>query len=215
MAAIWNSLKSTVSHHSIVMHVCPEIYCPIFNEKQKPCPLKKQSSSASLNKKKAETPPCMRVKQIGIAGSSEQRQRELVAVCGILSAILAVEHRAVQPHLAHIWQLLWLAAQGKHPHLQIAAILAKILMLLLLFWCQASCFCAMSPHWWCCLLCKAVCEVLRPCIDLAQGVLLTLVSADSWLVVALEEQLHASCYCLLAPSLDNRPSVCTDIALVL
>ena len=75
----------------------------------------------------------MRIKQNCFAGSSEQRQRELVAVCGVLSAILAVEHRAVQPHLAHIWQLLWLAAQGKYPHLQAAAILAKTVMLLLLF----------------------------------------------------------------------------------
>ncbi len=72
----------------------------------------------------------MRVKQKRLAGSSQQRQRELVAVCGVLSAILAVEHRAVQPHLAHIWQLLWLAAQGKHPHLQKAAILVKTMMLL-------------------------------------------------------------------------------------
>ncbi|KAL0022263.1 hypothetical protein WJX77_011953 [Trebouxia sp. C0004] len=46
-------------------------------------------------------------------GSSEHRQCELVAVCGVLSAILAVEHRAVQPHLAHIWHLLWLAAQER------------------------------------------------------------------------------------------------------
>ncbi len=75
----------------------------------------------------------MRVKQNCLAGSSEERQRELVGVCGVLSAILAVEHRAVQPHLAHIWQLLWLAAQGKHPHLQTAAVLVKTMMLLLLF----------------------------------------------------------------------------------
>ena len=72
----------------------------------------------------------MIVRQNCLAGSSEQRQRELVAVCGVLSAILAVEHRAVQPHLAHIWQLLWLAAQGKYPHRQTAAILAKMMMLL-------------------------------------------------------------------------------------
>ncbi|KAL0041979.1 hypothetical protein WJX79_010815 [Trebouxia sp. C0005] len=53
------------------------------------------------------------IMQGALSGSTEQRQRELVAVCGVLSAILAVEHRAVQPHLAHIWQLLWLAAQEK------------------------------------------------------------------------------------------------------
>lgn len=41
------------------------------------------------------------------------QQQELVAACNILSAILSVEHRAVQPHLADIWRLLWLAARGK------------------------------------------------------------------------------------------------------
>ena len=44
--------------------------------------------------------------------SAQNRQHELVAVCDVLSAILAVEHRAVQPHLSDIWQLLWLAAEG-------------------------------------------------------------------------------------------------------
>lgn len=49
----------------------------------------------------------------GVAGGESVQQEELVAVCNILSAILSVEHRAVQPHLAHIWQLLWLAARGE------------------------------------------------------------------------------------------------------
>lgn len=40
------------------------------------------------------------------------QQQELVAACNVLSAILSVEHRAVQPHLADIWRLLWLAARG-------------------------------------------------------------------------------------------------------
>ena len=57
MAAICNSLKSTVSHHSIVIPVGPEmIHPPILNEKQTPCPLRQQSSGASLNKEKTETP---------------------------------------------------------------------------------------------------------------------------------------------------------------
>lgn len=46
------------------------------------------------------------------AVSSVQRQQDIVAACDVVSAILAVEHRAVQPHLADIWQLLWTAAQG-------------------------------------------------------------------------------------------------------
>lgn len=51
------------------------------------------------------------------AGTDSAQQQELVAVCNILSAILSVEHRAVQPHLADIWQLLWLAARGWNQHL--------------------------------------------------------------------------------------------------
>ena len=45
----------------------------------------------------------------GIAGGQQQ---ELTAICNILSAVLAVEHRAIQPHLIQIWQLLWVAAKG-------------------------------------------------------------------------------------------------------
>ena len=56
------------------------------------------------------------------AGSLDRRQRELVAVCDVLSALLAVEHRAVQPHLNDIWQLLWLAAQGSNPCVQLCAL---------------------------------------------------------------------------------------------
>ena len=111
----------------MVTHVL-RTHIPLFREKQTSPRSPSKLGNAAGNKHKAE----MRAKQNCLAGSSEQRQRELVAVCGALSAILAVEHRAVQPHLAHIWQLLWLAAQGKHPPLQTAAILARIMMLLLL-----------------------------------------------------------------------------------
>lgn len=102
---------------------------PLEKSRHPPPALPKMGKAAD-NKIKAETPSQMRLKQNCLAGSSEKRQRELVAVCGVLSAILAVEHRAVQPHLAHIWHLLWLAAQGKHPHLQSSAVLVKTMMVL-------------------------------------------------------------------------------------
>lgn len=48
-----------------------------------------------------------------LIGLSEANEQDLIAVCDVLSAILAVEHRSVQPHLADIWQLLWQAAAGE------------------------------------------------------------------------------------------------------
>ena len=45
-------------------------------------------------------------------GQGAATHGEVTAICDVLSALLAVEHRAVQPHLSHIWQLLWLVAQG-------------------------------------------------------------------------------------------------------
>ena len=53
----------------------------------------------------------------GAADSDEERQQDLAAVCDVVSAILAVEHRSVQPHLTDIWQMLWLAAEGALPAL--------------------------------------------------------------------------------------------------
>lgn len=140
----------------------------------------------------------MRLKQTGIAGSTEQRQRELVAVCGVLSAILAVEHRAVQPHLAHIWQLLWLAAQGEQPHLQKAAVLVKTMMLLLVLTSGLLFLCSVTTR----VVLSAMQSGLHSAhlsTDLAEGLLLTLLPDDSLLFVALKVQLHASCHYLLVP----------------
>lgn len=47
------------------------------------------------------------------AGPGEAEQEGVNAVCDVLSAVLRVEHRAVQPHLADIWRLLWQAAAGQ------------------------------------------------------------------------------------------------------
>ena len=52
-------------------------------------------------------------KVAGVAGTGEHKQHNLIAVCDVLSSILTVEHKAVQPHLLNIWQLLWQAAAGQ------------------------------------------------------------------------------------------------------
>lgn len=51
------------------------------------------------------------------AGPGEAKQEGANAVCDVLSAVLRVEHRAVQPHLADIWHLLWQAAAGQQSRL--------------------------------------------------------------------------------------------------